>query len=140
MTQNTAGGPGRGRTCNPWFRRPVLYPLSYGTRCPAHSIGKRWGKTGGGACWQIVPPRPAAGRGRAVAGPSPRMADRRQAPSRRVGARRSLRSTAKRPSRSWALRLCRPSARSGTWSSPSLFRISCSRAHCPRGPETRVCF
>ncbi len=22
--------PGRTRTCNPWFRRPVLYPLSYG--------------------------------------------------------------------------------------------------------------
>lgn len=25
------GGPERTRTSNPWFRRPVLYPLSYGS-------------------------------------------------------------------------------------------------------------
>ena len=24
------GAPGRIRTCDPWLRRPVLYPLSYG--------------------------------------------------------------------------------------------------------------
>ena len=24
------GAPGRNRTCDPWLRRPILYPLSYG--------------------------------------------------------------------------------------------------------------
>src|SRR5690554_483919 len=24
------GGPGRNRTCDTWFRKPLLYPLSYG--------------------------------------------------------------------------------------------------------------
>ncbi len=24
------GAPGRNRTCDPWRRRPILYPLSYG--------------------------------------------------------------------------------------------------------------
>ena len=25
----TDGGPGRNRTCGQWFRKPLLYPLSY---------------------------------------------------------------------------------------------------------------
>ena len=30
MRQKENGAPGTNRTCDPWLRRPILYPLSYG--------------------------------------------------------------------------------------------------------------
>src|SRR6476660_3617240 len=40
------GGSERGRTSNPRFRRPVLYPLSYGSKCCGGERGIRTLGTG----------------------------------------------------------------------------------------------
>ena len=48
--------------------------------------------------------------------------------------------TAKGLSRSWVLRLCRPTARSDTSSSPSLFCRSCALAPSPRDRAQRAYF
>ena len=35
------GAPGRIRTCDSWYRKPVLYPLSYGGIAPRLTAGLR---------------------------------------------------------------------------------------------------
>ena len=48
--------PGRDRTCDLWFRKPSLYPLSYGGEETSHMMSIRPRLPGG------VPPTHAAGR------------------------------------------------------------------------------
>ena len=33
------GGPDRNRTCDTWFRKPLLYPLSYGASLDGKAFG-----------------------------------------------------------------------------------------------------
>jgi hypothetical protein len=57
----TPSAPGRTRTCNPWFRRPVLYPLSYGRE--SATVGREEFSLAGGANggWGSKRMGPAAG-------------------------------------------------------------------------------
>ena len=49
------GGPDRIRTCDTWFRKPLLYPLSYGASQPLQTSGYHTKSVADYLCYQSRP-------------------------------------------------------------------------------------
>jgi hypothetical protein len=83
------GAPGRGRTCDPRLRRPMLYPLSYGRVRNMSMVPPRLAQN-----WplfrspNLTPPEASEHRTRRISGPMSGSSDPRSAPVRRAVDRR----------------------------------------------------